>query len=200
MTAFQQFRPSSSRASAPPSERKRSAPKLARWPVTACFVALLSGLWGCGSNNPSHGGQSIGGSAGADNGGASGMPNSSDAGGDASLTNSTSTGGTNNSSNGTAGGASGGSTSASHGGQGTIGHTCVPQTCTELKATCGLIDDGCGKLLSCGICAKGQVCARSTNTCGASGEDTAGFRWSGECGQQLGLLANNSACTWCGSS
>lgn len=36
--------------------------------------------------------------------------------------------------------------------------SCVPKTCRELGIGCGLINDGCGRLLNCGGCAAGQHC------------------------------------------
>ena len=35
---------------------------------------------------------------------------------------------------------------------------CVPRTCVQLGAGCGLAADGCGGLLDCGTCMAPQVC------------------------------------------
>ena len=37
--------------------------------------------------------------------------------------------------------------------------TCMPKTCGQAGYTCGSIDDGCGKALSCGSCTTGQACS-----------------------------------------
>jgi hypothetical protein len=45
------------------------------------------------------------------------------------------------------------------------GGTCTPTTCAAQGATCGMISDGCGGVLTCGTCPSGQTC--SGNKCGA---------------------------------
>ncbi len=42
---------------------------------------------------------------------------------------------------------------------------CVPRTCDDALSVCGIIDDNCGHALTCGTCAKGQVCDPTTHTC-----------------------------------
>jgi hypothetical protein len=44
---------------------------------------------------------------------------------------------------------------------------CIPDTCEDLGATCGPIDDGCGGRRNCGTCdvALGQRCDLDVNTC-----------------------------------
>ena len=46
---------------------------------------------------------------------------------------------------------------------------CVPQTCAQIPATCGMQSDGCGGLIDCGACAMGQSCGGggSPNQCGS---------------------------------
>lgn len=47
--------------------------------------------------------------------------------------------------------------------------TCIPATCEELGAVCGLASDGCGGSLECGTCTAGQVCGPSNRCeCGQS--------------------------------
>ncbi|MFT3768742.1 MAG: hypothetical protein QM820_25125 [Minicystis sp.] len=93
-------------------------------------------------------------------------------------------GGTNNSTGGHTGGShgNGGSNTGGHpstgsgtgnDGGGFIfdagGDSCSAITCADLGATCGMIDDGCGKPLDCGAtCPDGQTCggAGTPNVCG----------------------------------
>lgn len=49
------------------------------------------------------------------------------------------------------------------------GATCTPRTCAQANAECGLVGDGCGAVLDCGICTKaGETCggAGQANQCG----------------------------------
>ncbi len=49
---------------------------------------------------------------------------------------------------------------------------CVPATCKSLGKNCGSVADGCGKTLSCGSCATGQVCGwGGANVCGSAPPD-----------------------------
>jgi hypothetical protein len=48
------------------------------------------------------------------------------------------------------------------------GPGCQVKTCTELEAECGLVDDGCGGMLTCGTCP-------TLETCGASGPNKCGI-------------------------
>src|SRR5215470_17134240 len=41
---------------------------------------------------------------------------------------------------------------------------CTPKTCSQVGATCGMVSDGCGGVLSCGTCPTGQTC--TGNKCG----------------------------------
>jgi alpha-tubulin suppressor-like RCC1 family protein len=44
--------------------------------------------------------------------------------------------------------------------------TCTPKTCSQLGAECGVIDDGCGHSLNCGMCGAGETCgAQQVNKC-----------------------------------
>lgn len=45
------------------------------------------------------------------------------------------------------------------------GSSCIPLTCLAKGATCGSIADGCGCVLTCGVCPNGQTC--TNNTCGS---------------------------------
>ena len=46
---------------------------------------------------------------------------------------------------------------------------CTPRTCAALNANCGQIGDGCGGMLSCGVCPAGQTCGINTpNRCDAN--------------------------------
>ena len=46
---------------------------------------------------------------------------------------------------------------------------CVPLTCEELAAECGVVPSGCGRALECGGCADGSRCGELVpNRCGAS--------------------------------
>jgi hypothetical protein len=45
--------------------------------------------------------------------------------------------------------------------------TCTPRTCEESDAHCGLIGDGCGGIVDCGLCPPGQACGvGGPNQCG----------------------------------
>jgi hypothetical protein len=48
------------------------------------------------------------------------------------------------------------------------GSACTPETCSDLQATCGAVDDGCGHTLGCGSCAPPQTCGGTgvPNACG----------------------------------
>jgi hypothetical protein len=47
---------------------------------------------------------------------------------------------------------------------------CVPLTCAQQMANCGMIGDGCGNMLSCGSCNSPQTCGGATaNQCGCTG-------------------------------
>lgn len=37
--------------------------------------------------------------------------------------------------------------------------TCIPKTCSDLAKTCGNINDGCGLIISCGVCTTGEICS-----------------------------------------
>lgn len=52
---------------------------------------------------------------------------------------------------------------------------CVPQTCEQLGAECGTIDNGCGTPIGCGSCADGEACGQDdqANTCVCGGESAA---------------------------
>jgi len=76
---------------------------------------------------------------------------------------------------------------------------CTPKSCAELGASCGPIDDGCGKFIDCGGCPDGQACGvEQPNVCGV-GEctpktcDDLGF----ECGQQGDGCASILDCGSC---
>lgn len=45
---------------------------------------------------------------------------------------------------------------------------CVPQGCIEQQATCGLVNNGCGAVISCGACNTPQTCGGggTPNVCG----------------------------------
>lgn len=47
---------------------------------------------------------------------------------------------------------------------------CAPKTCEEREASCGVVDDGCGKLISCGSCPAPDTCggAGVENQCGCT--------------------------------
>jgi hypothetical protein len=47
--------------------------------------------------------------------------------------------------------------------------SCTAKTCAQLNANCGLVGDGCGGQLNCGVCPLGQTCggAGTPNQCGA---------------------------------
>ena len=47
--------------------------------------------------------------------------------------------------------------------------SCVPKTCTQLKANCGSAPDGCGGKVECGACPSGQMCGGGgLNMCGGT--------------------------------
>lgn len=63
---------------------------------------------------------------------------------------------------------------------------CIPQTCADLGATCGVVDDGCGDVLSCG----GAECVASLSagaqhSCAVRGDGSI-FCWGANQGGQLG--------------
>ena len=69
--------------------------------------------------------------------------------------------------------ASGGQTC---GGAGVAGHcgapSCIPRTCAQVNANCGLVGDGCGGSVNCGTCPTGQSCgAFQPNSCGGNAVD-----------------------------
>jgi hypothetical protein len=37
---------------------------------------------------------------------------------------------------------------------------CMPTSCTALKKNCGMLDDGCGGMLDCGMCTAPEKCGR----------------------------------------
>ncbi|HEX4336774.1 MAG TPA: SUMF1/EgtB/PvdO family nonheme iron enzyme [Polyangiaceae bacterium] len=45
---------------------------------------------------------------------------------------------------------------------------CIPSTCRDRSANCGVTDDGCGGVLACGSCATGEACGGGgiANVCG----------------------------------
>lgn len=45
------------------------------------------------------------------------------------------------------------------------GTPCSPTTCAALDAGCGLLSDGCGQMLTCGVCESTQRCESSTLRC-----------------------------------
>lgn len=47
--------------------------------------------------------------------------------------------------------------------------SCTPMTCAALGATCGMVDDGCGTMISCGTCTAGTCGAAVPNVCGSAG-------------------------------
>jgi hypothetical protein len=76
---------------------------------------------------------------------------------------------------------------------------CVPSTCADLNATCGVAPDGCGDTLDCGICASNERCVDNacqpvcvpdcTNTqCGSDG-------CGGSCGTCASLSNASAVCT-----
>lgn len=90
---------------------------------------------------------------------------------------------------------------------------CKPKTCAGLKAECGSVADGCGKVLECGECEEGSFCgivehnvctdpdslcvpiakdvACAGKECGKEGDGCQGFYECGACpgGQACGVLA-----------
>lgn len=42
---------------------------------------------------------------------------------------------------------------------------CVPLTCEDAEATCGMLDDGCGGTVECGTCGDGMVCVANVCSC-----------------------------------
>ena len=50
---------------------------------------------------------------------------------------------------------------------------CVPETCQDLGASCGALDDGCGGSLSCGDCGANEICT-SGNVCECAHESCGG--------------------------
>ncbi len=49
------------------------------------------------------------------------------------------------------------------------GNSCPPRTCAQANAECGLVGDGCGNVLDCGVCTRpGETCggAGTPNQCG----------------------------------
>ena len=51
------------------------------------------------------------------------------------------------------------------------GPTCTPRTCAAVGAECGIIGDGCGRILNCGSCRPGWTCGTggTANKCGTVG-------------------------------
>ncbi len=71
-------------------------------------------------------------------------------------------------------------------------------TCGDLKATCGLIKNSCGKPIDCGTCPVGQECDPDTNTCRACSNVTCqdlGY----ECGKAWLGCGPSSTTTDCGT-
>ncbi len=79
-------------------------------------------------------------------------------------TTATSTGAATTSSAATTAGATG--TTGTTGATTSSGTPCMPKTCADLGAQCGMIDDGCNDMISCGTCSSPGVCGAVTaNQC-----------------------------------
>ena len=73
---------------------------------------------------------------------------------------------------------------------------CVPQTCEDVGAECGVIDDGCGDDIDCGVCSDGHICMDSMCTpadC-SPGEQVVCGSDVGEC--TLGTALCNATGNW----
>ena len=68
---------------------------------------------------------------------------------------------------------------------------CVPISCQQQGATCGTIDDLCGKVVACGTCKSGLVCQSATHTCVAVATACGGTEGCGFAGDSCG---NSFAC------
>jgi len=83
---------------------------------------------------------------------------------------------------------------------GTVGvDGCTKRTCSQARATCGQIEDGCGGVLECGTCSNEQVCGGggTANRCGCQCDPT----WCGTvnaCGTTLTCPNNCQAPQFCG--
>jgi len=42
--------------------------------------------------------------------------------------------------------------------------SCTPTTCAQQGKTCGLISDGCSRVLDCGTCGNGMTCVANVST------------------------------------
>jgi hypothetical protein len=75
---------------------------------------------------------------------------------------------------------------------------CRQRTCSQMNASCGEIDDGCGGKLSCGTCSNGQTCGSTQpNRCGCACDPT----WCGmvtACGTTITCPTNCPATQTCG--
>jgi hypothetical protein len=81
------------------------------------------------------------------------------------------------------------------------GSCCAPPSC--VGKSCGIVSNGCGQTLDCGMCAAGDTCGPSTaNVCGCSdgvqnGSET-GVDCGGSCGTGCGLgtpCSSNAVCS-----
>ena len=74
---------------------------------------------------------------------------------------------------------------------------CVPKTCAQANAQCGVAGDGCGNILQCGSCPIEQVCVGGTCTTGCTPKSCTdqGFM----CGMQGDTCGNALDCGTCPS-
>jgi hypothetical protein len=75
--------------------------------------------------------------------------------------------------------------------------SCAPKTCGEGGVSCGVAGDGCGNILSCGMCPSGTSCVAGacTNTCTPRTCQKQGFT----CGMQGNGCGNIENCGTCPS-
>jgi hypothetical protein len=52
----------------------------------------------------------------------------------------------------------------------TVGASCTPTTCADLGKNCGTVSDGCGGMITCGVCTSPLTCGGggTSNVCGGS--------------------------------
>ncbi len=98
-------------------------------------------------------------------------------------------------------GGGGGTQDGSGAHDGSVSMGCVPKTCTSPAASCGMIPDGCGGMLSCGGCTAPETCGGggtadvcgvgtcTPTTCAAAGADC------GSISDGCGNLLTCGACT-----
>lgn len=76
-----------------------------------------------------------------------------------------------------------------------IEEVCVPMSCEQVGAQCGLVDDGCGESLPCGSCADGYICIEKTciPLCVPGTCESLGY----ECGLQDDGCGGSLSCGFC---